>query len=472
MEYIKSSVSTENNIKETDLLKERTAQKIMRQIQEQMIIWLPFLNRAVLRMPYIPSKKPDADEELTKEEIIDRIFPTTNGNGVYAAPDVIIDIYRKDRVKLSRIFLHMIFHCLFCHPFRYEMLEVKIWDFAADIAVEGVILELSKKELFLASDPKKQEFIELLKKKIKPFTADNIYHYYYKNRDEYENDSIYEDAFRADSHLRWITENDMLGGEIMTEDGENDFAIGDTENMWKKTSEAIMLMDTVMQHRREDIPGGAIENIRQLYKEKRSYEELLKRFVTFKEEIKVNIDEFDYIYYTYGMKLYGNLPLIEPLEYQDMNKIHDFVIAIDTSGSCQGKVVRSFLNKTYSILKETGFFFYNMNVHIIQCDSKVQSDDKITSQTEFDNYISNLKIRGYGGTDFRPVFELVDGHIRSREFGDLKGMIYFTDGIGIYPKIGPNYPVAFVIIEDDYEKPNVPAWAIKMITSIEELDRK
>ena len=61
--------------------------------------------------------------------------------------------------------------------------------------------------------------------------------------------------------------------------------------------------------------------------------------------IKVNPDEYDYIYYTYGMQLYKNMPLIEPLEYQDMNKIHDFVIAIDTSGSCQGRIVRSFLTE-------------------------------------------------------------------------------------------------------------------------------
>ena len=36
---------------------------------------------------------------------------------------------------------------------------------------------------------------------------------------------------------------------------------------------------------------------------------------------------------------------------KDVKKIKEFVVAIDTSASCRGKVVQAFLNKTYSILK-------------------------------------------------------------------------------------------------------------------------
>ena len=51
------------------------------------------------------------------------------------------------------------------------------------------------------------------------------------------------------------------------------------------------------------------------------------------EDMRVNDDEFDYVYYTYGLSLYGNLPLVEPLEYKDVNKIKEFVVAIDTSAA-------------------------------------------------------------------------------------------------------------------------------------------
>ena len=34
----------------------------------------------------------------------------------------------------------------------------------------------------------------------------------------------------------------------------------------------------------------------------------------------------------YGMELYGNMPLVEPLEYKETDRVREFVIAIDTSG--------------------------------------------------------------------------------------------------------------------------------------------
>ena len=62
------------------------------------------------------------------------------------------------------------------------------------------------------------------------------------------------------------------------------------------------------------------------------------------ETMKVNDEEFDYIFYTYGLKLFKNIPLIEPLEYKEEKRIRDFVVAIDTSGSTSGETVQKFLN--------------------------------------------------------------------------------------------------------------------------------
>ena len=51
-------------------------------------------------------------------------------------------------------------------------------------------------------------------------------------------------------------------------------------------------------------------------RERHDYAEFLKRFATLHERMRVNPDEFDYIYYTYGLELYGNMPLVEPLGVQ------------------------------------------------------------------------------------------------------------------------------------------------------------
>ena len=76
--------------------------------------------------------------------------------------------------------------------------------------------------------------------------------------------------------------------------------------------------------------------------------------------------------------------------------------------------------------------------------------------------MEHFQLYGEGGTDFRPAFEYVDGLIRKGEFMNLKGLLYFTDGYGIYPGKMPSYRSAFVFLEKDYRDVDVPPWAIKL----------
>ncbi len=215
-----------------------------------------------------------------------------------------------------------------------------------------------------------------------------------------------------------------------------------------------------------------LQNLEEATKETYDYGDFLRRFSVSGEDIQVNDDEFDYVYYTYGLSIYGNLPLVEPLEYKDVNKIKEFVVAIDTSGSCRGELVQCFLNKTYSILKSSENFFRKVNIHIIQCDSEVRRDTKITNDEEFEAFMKEGRLEGFGSTDFRPVFTYVNNAIESGEFENLKGLIYFTDGYGVYPDRKPpyNYDTAFVFLEDDFEKPPTPPWAIKLVLPAEDIE--
>ena len=163
------------------------------------------------------------------------------------------------------------------------------------------------------------------------------------------------------------------------------------------------------------------------------------------------------------------MPVVESLKYRENKRIREFVIAIDTSGSCQGKTVERFLRKTYSILKSSESYFERVNIHIIQCDEKIQRDVKVTTDEEFEQYMQDVELCGFGGTDFRPVFEYVDGLIRRHEFQDLKGLIYFTDGQGTFPERMPDYQTAFVFIQEGYSIPEVPVWAIRLILDEEDV---
>ena len=210
-------------------------------------------------------------------------------------------------------------------------------------------------------------------------------------------------------------------------------------------------------------------NLRAVTREKQDYREFLRKFARMGEQIRVNDDEFDYVYYCYGLKRYGNLPLIEPLEYVEERRIRDFVIAIDTSMSTSGELVRAFLERTCELLQQNTSFFRRINLRILQCDDKLRSDKVIHDAKEFADYMAHFELIGQSATDFRPVFEHVDQLVAEGAFHSLRGLLYFTDGLGLYPKKRPRYDAAFVMLEGEAWPDSVPPWGIRVILREDEI---
>ena len=121
------------------------------------------------------------------------------------------------------------------------------------------------------------------------------------------------------------------------------------------------------------------------------------------------------------------------------------------------------------MLSESNSFFRKVNIHIIQCDDQVQTDQVIAGADELKEYMEDLELKGEGGTDFRPAFAYVEELMHRHAFGQLKGLIYFTDGKGVYPAKMPPFETAFVFLREDYEDVDVPPWAMKLILSEDEL---
>ena len=195
------------------------------------------------------------------------------------------------------------------------------------------------------------------------------------------------------------------------------------------------------------------------------YRTFLRKFAVVREEVRIDPDSFDYGFYHYSMQLYHNMPMLEELEYREAKKIHDFVIAVDTSGSCSGELVRRFLEQTVSMLLDSGSFFRSVNVHIIQCDADIQSDLKITDTSHLTDVMQTFEVSGNGDTDFRPVFRYVEQLQQQGELSHLQGMLFFTDGFGIYPQKRPPYDVAFLFLDDSYAEHMVPPWAMQLVLS-------
>lgn len=401
----------------------------------------------------------------------------TDGRVMYFQPQMLGGLYKENRILVNRGYLHMVFHCIFRH-FAWrgagrnigagysagennadseKTIEERLRDLSCDIAVEHIIDGMNYRSIRFSRSLLRRETYRLLEKEGKTLNAQRVYKIL-SGWNLSEKDFVnLEQEFRTDDHKYWESKkpdqkpNPMLSrkwGEI------NDGIETDLETFSQEAGER---------------DGDFLEQIKTGNRSKYDYREFLRKFAVFHEEMAVDDDSFDYNFYTYGLRLYGNMPLIEPLESKEVKKVEEFVIVIDTSMSCSGELVRKFLEETYGVLSENESFFTKINVHIIQCDEKVHTDKKITSQEEMKDYMEHLELYGDGGTDFRPAFEWVDRLLEQHEFHNLKGLIYFTDGFGIYPQKMPPYKTAFVFMQDNYRDVDVPVWAMKLILDEDDL---
>lgn len=208
--------------------------------------------------------------------------------------------------------------------------------------------------------------------------------------------------------------------------------------------------------------GSGVQKYREPQASEYDYKELLEGYMTAGEELLLDQENFDTILYTYSREHYQGPVLLEPLETSEVRRLSEIVIAIDTSGSCSGDIVQQFLKETFSILEKKEHFFRRMRVHILQCDSMIQDERLIEKEEDWKDYRQRIKIRGLGNTDFRPVFSWIEEKRKTGDIRDLKGLIYFTDGDGIYPREAPDYETAFVYLNDKLMKGKTPGYIKKV----------
>ncbi len=417
------------------------AGEVMRLAHDGILINMRFLDVAL-------SKLKTVCREQTGAHLFD-------GSTLYYDPAHLLLQYQTAPHYAARLYLHTLLHCIFYHGRTTDKMNRTYWDLATDIAVEHTIVDMGLHLTELPSDDLLQNRLALLRKQAGGLTAEKLYRHF---RIEEPSEKAVQEWHRLchyDEHIYW--------------DRREELELSQAE--WRRISERIKA-DLKSFSRDRNNAESIEQNLKEATRERYDYTDFLRKFMVMGETVQVNDDEFDYIYYTYGLQTFGNLPLVEPLEYKDSNKIRDFVIALDTSASCRGEIVQAFLQKTYNILQNGENFFTKINVHILQCDSEVRQDTKITGREAFDDFLAHGKLTGFGSTDFRPVFDYVEKLREKQEFDNLKGLLYFTDGYGIYPERMPDYDVAFVFLHEDENAPKVPPWAIRIVLDEEALEEE
>ena len=437
---------------------ETLAREILLLSRNTLLVNLRFLDAALSQFALTPASLPFA----------------TDGQRLYYDPRHILLRYKEEKEQSVRDYLHLVFHCVFRHMYIHTLVDQALWDLSCDIAVEEVINGLLLPSTAAKRQEQQQTELDRLYQTVNPLTAEKLYRHFQDHPPR--NPENLRALFLGDDHTPWYqppkaqTASGGGGGDESAPPGEESSGLSAAmEQAWKDISARMQMDLETFSKQQGDRAGALTQNLQAVNRERYDYTAFLKKFAVRGEVMRLDPDEFDYVYYTYGLKLYQNMPLIEPLEYREVKRIREFVIAIDTSGSTSGELVQKFVQKTYNVLKSTESFFSKINLHILQCDADIQEDVKITSQEEFDAYLKTMTIKGLGGTDFRPVFAYVDELRRGKEFQNLKGLIYFTDGYGDFPEKKPDYDAAFVFVEDEYNNPDVPPWAIKLVLQKDEI---
>ena len=129
-------------------------------------------------------------------------------------------------------------------------------------------------------------------------------------------------------------------------------------------------------------------------------------------------------------------------------KVGEFVVAIDTSGSVSQDMLSRFLGEVQVCLDSVK----PQKITVIDCDAGIHQTAEFTDGDD----VESFKPQGGGGTDFRPVFD----HVKQMD-GEPEAIVYFTDGMGEFPKESPSCPVIWV----DYGGTDYPFGEVVRVNS-------
>ncbi len=385
----------------------------------------------------------------------------TDGIHLWYDPEQVIQDFRADRQSPARQLLHITIHCLMGHlKARPLQDDLAVFDAAADWKTVQLI---DKLVCGLVSAP-------------------CLYCYYNdtslarvvqrgKTDQEFWNElkKISQKQYvKLDDHSRWQippAEEQSCGGQSRTgqkagaadeAEGGGASAMPDWEGMQKK------LADQVQQGSDWGDMAGLMElEMAPAEENGISYEKFLRQFAAPNERLLLDPDSFDPRWYYLGLEQYGDIPLLEPSELSELPVPDDLVIALDTSGSCSGEVCRRFLRETLSLLRDITAGAASFRVLMLQCDTRIQKEVLLEGSDQIEDFLKDFTPSGFGGTDFRPVFQRVAQRQAEGIMPRVKGLLYLSDGYGDFPDQDPGYPVTFLLLEEvelSWYTPELPPW--------------
>ena len=180
------------------------------------------------------------------------------------------------------------------------------------------------------------------------------------------------------------------------------------------------------ERQRGELPAHIKGIVQKLLKPEVSWKEVLAQFIT-------RASGEDRTWRTPNRRFVHSglyLPSTEGMEMK-------IAVGIDTSGSVMTDLPK-FLGELNSLVKSFGSY----ELHLIQCDARIQDYKLYTEEDPLDLEHEKFNVRGMGGTKLKPIFDYVELNQL-----DIDAAVIFTDGycerFNTYD--APSYPVLWMV---------------------------
>lgn len=363
--------------------------------------------------------------QLRVAEDATRKTMSTNGRRLLYNPDYVASL---DDAYLKSVLAHEVLHCALLHPFRLGSRELSLFNTAADYAINN-FLDSFNRQMVAAGHPA-------------PFPLHPDW--YLDHRfDGLSAEQIY-DQLRSEEPP---PEPKPQGGQSpspsgpgkqpspSTNPGEveaptpDPAAAGQLEAEWKcavkQASEAARIQGR--------LPTQFARQLKELLEPAVNWRDILRNFLT-------ALSTDDYSWSRPNRRYSGSRVVLPSLHSPKLGRV---AIAIDTSGSIGEKELALFCAEINSVF----FDCRPSQLILLQCDARLHEYRVIEPLEDI-----SVELKGGGGTDFRPVFEALDGQLEEKFIPDAYdptppvALIFLTDLAGTFPDDAPDYPVLWASI--------------------------
>lgn len=343
-----------------------------------------------------------------------RIFPApqygtaaTDGRDVYISPDFWRNLSMDERLGLMA---HEILHAALLHVQRRGERDPLLWNIAADIVVNGIIL--NQQAFALPQGHVRNQALEHL-------SAEEIY---YKLQSEANLRDLYNLAFV-----------DLI--EAPSEGKASEQVATELEQHWRQAlQQAKSLLEVLGQG---SVPAGMERELTHLKPSQLDWRAYLWRFLV---QTPTDFAGFDRRFV--GQGLY--------LDALAGEKLRVF-LAVDTSGSVHQDGLAQFLGEVQAILGA----YPHLEATLYYADTACYGPYELNVNAELP------PAKGGEGTDFRPFFQIIERDLDASARGIC---IYLTDGYGTFPANAPQIPTLWVLSPGGISEKQVPfGEAIRLI---------